>query len=123
MYPSLQVRLTPVHGFEPPVVSVGYSPPARRGEGPGTLSQDVRFAALKADWRGESFTVVTAEWREGYATLYHTSVLRRGGAEAEQIIKTFLTAVWAFANELHDEILVFNEGYEFFAVMALRSWR
>jgi hypothetical protein len=91
-------------------VSVGYQPPGRRGEGPGMLVQDIKFAHLRVEWRNESFIAIVAEWREQWANLRQTSLLRRGGSEAEQIIKALLTAVWAHSNELHDEVWLFNEG-------------
>lgn len=97
--------------MEPPVIHVVYQPPARRGNGPGRLAQDIQFAHFRLEWKNENFILVVAEWREGYNTRSYTAVLRRGGADAELVINSLMIAAATYSLEPREEILVFNDGY------------
>lgn len=105
------VRISPLPGLEPPVAHVVYRAPARRGDGPGRLAQDIQFATFRLEWRNEVFTLIVAEWREVYSTRTYTAVLRRGGAEVEPLINTLIIAASAYHQELREEILIFNDGW------------
>lgn len=119
--PGFQTRISPLPGVEPPVAHVVYRAPVRRGDGPGRLAQDIQFANFRLEWRNEVFTLVVAEWREVYGTRTFTAVLRRGGAEVEVLINTLIIAASAYAQELREEILIYNEGYVFVLAVSRSS--
>ncbi|KAI1754271.1 P-loop containing nucleoside triphosphate hydrolase protein [Xylaria castorea] len=110
-----------------PVALTLYVPPARRIDGDqGALAQKLHFGKFEYRWRGHDFLVYVVNGRDGtqaYAAVTNHYVLsaERGPAEA------LLLAAGAWANELHGEVWVFDQGYwqksaELFRSIMGASW-
>ncbi|KAI0908819.1 ATPase [Ustulina deusta] len=104
-----------------------YVPPPRRIDGdPGALRERLVFAKFEYGWRGHDFVVYVVDGRDGtepYGGSKNHYVLSAERAHAEAL----LLAAGAWANELHGEVWVFDQGYwqknaDLFRSVAGASW-
>ncbi|KAI0455470.1 P-loop containing nucleoside triphosphate hydrolase protein [Xylaria acuta] len=110
-----------------PVAWTVYVPPARRIDGdPGALAQKLNFGKFEYRWRGRDFLVYVVDGRDGteaYAATTNHYVLSAEREHAEAL----LLAAGGWANELHGEVWVFDQGYwqksaELFRSIMGASW-
>ncbi|KAK3319445.1 P-loop containing nucleoside triphosphate hydrolase protein [Apodospora peruviana] len=98
-------------GLPPSLIWKGYIPPARRIDGsPGVLVQDVVFAKFLYKWDGAEFVVYVVDGRDGvmaYPPVRNNYILTTDVHKADSLI----IAAGKWANELHDEIWVWDGGY------------
>ncbi|KAI1312083.1 ATPase [Xylaria venustula] len=98
-------------GVFAPVVWTDYLPPARRLDGdPGALRTTLRFAKFEYGWRGHAFIVYVVDGRDGdepYGGSTNHYILSGTRAPADAL----LLAAGSWANELHGEVWVFDQGY------------
>ncbi|TRX91387.1 hypothetical protein FHL15_007809, partial [Xylaria flabelliformis] len=97
-------------GVFSPVAWTLYVPPARRIDGdPGALAQKLNFGKFEYRWRGHDFLVYVVDGRDGtqaYAAVTNHYVLSAEREHAEAL----LLAAGGWANELHGEVWVFDQG-------------
>ncbi|KAK3324812.1 P-loop containing nucleoside triphosphate hydrolase protein [Cercophora scortea] len=114
-------------GLPSSIIWTGYLPPARRIDGStGTLVQQVEFAKFLYKWSDAEFIVYAASGRDGseaYPQLRHCYILTSDTHKADALI----LAAGQWANQLHDEIWVFDSGYwdksaELFQSVKRASW-
>ncbi|KAK3687168.1 P-loop containing nucleoside triphosphate hydrolase protein [Podospora appendiculata] len=114
-------------GLPSSVIWKGYLPPARRIDGStGTLIQQVEFAKVLYKWDGAEFIVYVASGRDGaeaYPLVRNCYILTSDPPKADALI----LAAGRWANQLHDEIWVFDGGYwsksaELFQSVKRVSW-
>ncbi|KAI0554125.1 P-loop containing nucleoside triphosphate hydrolase protein [Xylaria curta] len=114
-------------GVFSPVAWTVYVPPARRIDGdPGALAQKLNFGKFEYRWRGHDFLVYVVDGRDGtqaYAAYTNHYVLSTEREHAEAL----LLAAGSWANELHGEVWVFDQGYwqknaELFRSIMGASW-
>ncbi|KAF8314781.1 P-loop containing nucleoside triphosphate hydrolase protein [Clavulina sp. PMI_390] len=108
-----KAHLVPLSNSELPVLSTDFRPPARRRDGSGTLSQTVMFGGYHLKWEEHHFLLFVTEWREGSfirrcKAVLHPQVL---GTDAEALINSLFVTIGNYENELHAEILMYNNGY------------
>ncbi|KAI1419814.1 ATPase [Xylaria sp. FL1777] len=98
-------------GVFAPVAWSEYMPPPRRIDGnPGALRATLRFAKFAYVWRGYDFIVYVVDGRDGtepYGGGTNQYVLCGERADAEAL----LLAAGGWANELHGEVWVFDQGF------------
>ncbi|KAI0481759.1 P-loop containing nucleoside triphosphate hydrolase protein [Xylaria cf. heliscus] len=98
-------------GVFSPVAWTLYMPPARRIDGDrGLLAQKLNFGKFSYRWRGLDFMLYVVSGRDGtqaYAATTNHYVLSATRADAEGL----LLAAGAWADELHGEVWVFDQGY------------
>ncbi|KAI0855647.1 P-loop containing nucleoside triphosphate hydrolase protein [Xylaria cubensis] len=114
-------------GVFSPVAWTLYVPPARRIDGdPGALAQKLNFGKFEYRWRGHDFLVYVVDGRDGtqaYPAVTNHYVLSTDREHAEAL----LLAAGSWANELHGEVWVFDQGYwqknaELFRSIMGASW-
>ncbi|KAI0971204.1 ATPase [Xylaria arbuscula] len=114
-------------GVFAPVVWTDYLPPARRLDGDlGALRATLRFAKFEYGWRGHDFIVYVVDGRDGdepYGGSTNHYILSGTRFPAEAL----LLAAGSWANELHGEVWVFDQGYwqknaELFRSVMGASW-
>ncbi|KAI0190240.1 ATPase [Xylaria flabelliformis] len=114
-------------GVFSPVAWTLYVPPARRIDGdPGALAQKLNFGKFEYRWRGHDFLVYVVDGRDGtqaYPAVTNHYVLSTEREHAEAL----LLAAGSWANELHGEVWVFDQGYwqknaELFRSIMGASW-
>lgn len=110
---SGRARATPLEdeGAAPGSLSWSvYVPPARRLDGsPGAVAKAPVFGKFSYGWGGHDFIVYLVDGRDGsssYPQVLNYYVLSADAATAEALI----TAAGSWANELHEEIWVFDGG-------------
>ncbi|GBE80036.1 hypothetical protein SCP_0212380 [Sparassis crispa] len=90
------------------VSSVYFVPFARRlGQIPGILVNMIRFAAFHVSWDAYDFILYIVRYPQGISEIVQHYVLHEG---PEEHSRALLVAAGAWQNQLHDEILVFNQG-------------
>ena len=90
-------------------------PQSRMSEKPGQLRDKVTFGKYNYAWKEHSFIVYLAEYDEGWSrrasTLFILSKREQGrtSESVPQHVDELITAASAWEDELHDEILVFDQ--------------
>ncbi|KAI1202479.1 P-loop containing nucleoside triphosphate hydrolase protein [Nemania serpens] len=114
-------------GVFAPMVQSHYVPPPRRIDGElGALAEKLNFGKFEYGWRGHDFILYIADGRDGteaYTASAHHYLLSADRAPAEAL----LLAAGSWANELHGEVWVFDQGYwqksaELFRSIMGASW-
>ncbi|KAI0444994.1 P-loop containing nucleoside triphosphate hydrolase protein [Xylaria telfairii] len=94
-----------------PVSWTVYVAPARRIDGdPGFLAQKLNFGKFAYRWRGREFLLYVADGRDGteaYTARANQYLLSAERGHADGL----LLAAGSWANELHEEVWVFDQGY------------
>ncbi|KAI1117027.1 ATPase [Nemania sp. NC0429] len=112
--------------FAPMVLSM-YVPPPRRIDGElGALAEKLNFGKFEYSWRGHDFILYVADGRDGtspYPAFTNHYILSADRAPVEAL----LLAAGSWANELHNEVWVFDQGYwqknsELFSSVMGASW-
>ncbi|KAI0268229.1 P-loop containing nucleoside triphosphate hydrolase protein [Gloeopeniophorella convolvens] len=80
--------------------------PKNAGPVPGLISDTVEYGGLKAYWKGKEFLVYIARWPSGFSTTTQTFVLYEG---PQSFTRELLLAAGVWADQLHDELWVFNQ--------------
>ncbi|KAI0802370.1 ATPase [Xylaria sp. FL0064] len=108
---SASAWTTAKNGVFAPVEWTEYMPPARRIDGDlGTLRSLLRFAKFAYSWEGHDFIVYVVDGRDGaepYGGSTNHYVLCAEPVRAENLI----LAAGSWANELHGEVWVFDQGF------------
>lgn len=112
-----------------PLFWTEYAPPARRLNGsPGSLTASLKFGRFAYNWRGHEFILYVADGRDGpevYAGSINHYIL--SPPSSSSATEALLLAAGRWANELHEEVWVFDQGYwkksaELFASVAKAKW-
>ncbi|KAI1333486.1 ATPase [Xylariaceae sp. FL0016] len=94
-----------------PLSWTNYLAPARRIDGdPGTLVDQLNFGKFIYRWRGDEFLLYVVDCRDGtqaYSKLTNQYVLASNRSRADAL----LLAAGRWGTELHEQILVFDQGY------------
>ncbi|KAF2964555.1 hypothetical protein GQX73_g9007 [Xylaria multiplex] len=104
-----------------------YIPPRQRIDGdPGALAEKLNFGKFEYTWRGHDFIVYVVDGRDGsqpYGGTTNHYILSTEREHADSL----LLAAGSWANELHGEVWVFDQGYwqkssELFRSIMGASW-
>ncbi|KAJ3553044.1 hypothetical protein NPX13_g10974 [Xylaria arbuscula] len=104
-----------------------YQPPRRRIDGDkGGLNEIIKFAAFQYKWKGHDFVLYVVDGRDGtepYGAYTNQYVL----GKERSLNEALLLAAGNWANELHGEVWVFDQGYwqknvELFESVSGASW-
>jgi len=102
---------TSSNGVFSPVSWTVYFPPRRRIDGdPGSLGEQLNFGKFEYSWRGHDFLLYIVDGRDGtspYGVTRNHYVLSTERKHADAL----LLAAGSWANELHGEVWVFDQGY------------
>jgi hypothetical protein len=94
----------------PSLSSKSYIPPARRLDGDiGSLGEHLSFGKCLFKWRGKEFIIYLVDGRDGtgsYPQLMDFYVLSTDAQSADELILT----VGRWADDLHEEVWVFDQG-------------
>ncbi|KAI0068685.1 P-loop containing nucleoside triphosphate hydrolase protein [Artomyces pyxidatus] len=91
------------------VTNVGFIPLTRgAGPRPGVLVDSVEYGAFELTWQDHSFLLYIAKWPLGFSEVSQHFILYEG---PETISRELLLSAGIFADQLHDEIWVFNQGF------------
>ncbi|KAF5333195.1 hypothetical protein D9611_002641 [Ephemerocybe angulata] len=102
------VTTTPVEKT-PLITNSFFVPLSKRLAGiPGVLVDSIEFGALKLEWNGFEYLVFAVTFPIGFGTSQQFFILHEGPQEPARLL---LLASGAWANELHEEIWVYNQGY------------
>lgn len=116
-----------VSGTLNPFTWTEYLPPPRRINGDqGALNEVVKFAVFEYRWRTYLFRLYVVDGRDGtepYAATTNQYLLSEERSHAEEL----LLAAGNWANELHGEVWVFDQGFwqksvELFKSLSGASW-
>lgn len=88
--------------------STSFSPLPRRSGPPGILVDSTDFGAYKVAWKEVEFIIYVVSWPEGFGSRAVQVVLFEG---KETVIDAFILEVGGYGKELHEEIMVYNQGY------------
>lgn len=112
-----------------PLFWTEYAPPERRLDGdPGSLTAALKFGRFAYAWRGHEFILYVVDGRDGpeaySASTNHYLLSPEPAAAAADAL---LLAAGSWANELHGEVWVFDQGYwqksaELFRSVERASW-
>ncbi|KAI0527945.1 ATPase [Xylaria bambusicola] len=114
-------------GIFTPLTWTEYVPPLRRIDGDqGMLNDTLKFAIFQYQWRDYNFTLYVVDGRDGaepYGGSTNQYILTDKRASAEAL----LVSAGSWANELHEEVWVFDQGYwekstELFQSVLGASW-
>ncbi|OCH90947.1 P-loop containing nucleoside triphosphate hydrolase protein [Obba rivulosa] len=124
MYPGKSVLLstdwnTNILGFPGAVIqptsesdlitSVIFVPFARRlGQLPGVLMDQIKFGSFHVAWDKYDFILYIIKWPQGFGEVIQHFFVHDG---PEKHIRSLILAAGSWFNQLHEEILVFNQGY------------
>ncbi|KAI0110449.1 P-loop containing nucleoside triphosphate hydrolase protein [Nemania sp. FL0031] len=114
-------------GVFSPLAWTVYEPPRSRLDGdPGALGQELHFGHFEYSWRGHDFILYVVDGRDG-PEAYSARVNHYILAEDNAAVDALLLAAGAWANELHGEVWVFDQGYwqksaELFRSVMGASW-
>lgn len=107
--PLDDVVRNPVYG--PGVSWRGYSPPGRRLDGrPGVMFESVIFGKFAYKWNDEDFILYIADGRDGdssWPVVTNHYILGSSTHKIDELIKE--ATQWGY--ELHNEVLVFDQGF------------
>lgn len=104
-----------------------YQPPSRRIDGnPGGLALDVQFGKFLYTWQGTEFIVYLVDGRDGmssYPPVRNNYILTADRPKADALV----VAAGRWANELHDQVWVWDDGRwiksaELFESVRKASW-
>lgn len=96
-----------------------FIPPARRynDENGGTFIQQIQFGCYDFVFKGQQFIVYIASGSEGgmmtntFNYILVEDLNMEGKAAAQKKTDEFIAAAGSWAQELHDEVLVFDQGF------------
>ncbi|KAI0411056.1 ATPase [Xylaria grammica] len=98
------------NGTFAPMTWTMYAPPRSRIDGDeGTLAEQIKFAKFEYIWRGHDFIVYVVDGRDGTEPYGGTTNHYVLSAEREHA-EALLLAAGSWANELHGEVWVFDQG-------------
>jgi hypothetical protein len=90
---------------------ITYQPPDKQFDGgSGSLIQSVLSGKYLLVWQGEQYTMYVIDGRDGM-TAYPQVTMQYIVSVAPDTSEKLLMAAGVWANELHDEIWVFDQGY------------
>jgi transitional endoplasmic reticulum ATPase len=99
------------NGVFSPVSWTIYFPPRRRIDGdPGNLAEQLNFGKFEYSWQGHDFLLYMVDGRDGtypYGVTRNQYLLSTERKHANAL----LLAAGSWANELHGEVWVFDQGY------------
>ncbi|KAI1364759.1 P-loop containing nucleoside triphosphate hydrolase protein [Xylaria arbuscula] len=104
-----------------------YLPPRRRIDGDkGGLNEIIKFAAFQYKWKGYDFVLYVVDGRDGTEP-YGASTNQYVLGKERSLNEALLLAAGSWANELHGEVWVFDQGYwqknvELFESVSGASW-
>ncbi|KAI8627331.1 P-loop containing nucleoside triphosphate hydrolase protein [Xylariaceae sp. FL1651] len=88
-----------------------YAPPRRRIDGnPGALIEKLNFGKFEYNWQGHDFIMYVVDGRDG-SSPYGITTNHYILAAERQHADALLVAAGSWANELHGEVWVFDQGY------------
>ncbi|KAI0304056.1 P-loop containing nucleoside triphosphate hydrolase protein [Russula brevipes] len=76
---------------------------------PGILLESVEYGAFKAFWQGKQFILYIARWPMGFGQVTQYFILHEG---PESTSRELLLATGVWSDQLHDEIWVYNQGWQ-----------
>ncbi|VDC06307.1 unnamed protein product [Peniophora sp. CBMAI 1063] len=82
--------------------------PKNRSEVPGALAQSIQYGGFKVSWQSYEFIVYTVVYPQGFGQYQQHFILHDGPKGPAH---TMLLAAGVFADALHNEIWVFNQGF------------
>ena len=108
---SGQATAVPVDGDDTVISSLkwtSYAPPAKRMDGgKGALGESIQFGKYLYTWNGKEYLLYIIIGMQGDFSIRNSYLLGPTKEDTEGL----MLAAGHYANELHDEILVFDEGY------------
>ncbi|KAI0824726.1 P-loop containing nucleoside triphosphate hydrolase protein [Trametes gibbosa] len=91
------------------ITSVYFIPLARRlSQIPGVLVDQISYGAFQVAWDKYDFLLYIIKYPQGFGTTTQHYILHKG---SEDPARTLLVAAGAWADQLHQEILVFDNGF------------
>jgi len=100
-----------VEPISPPELIVNtffVSLPKNSGPVPGVLFDSVEYGAFKAFWQGKPFILYIVRWPSGFGQTTEHFLLHEGPAS---VSRELLLAIGTWADQLHNEIWVYNQGW------------
>jgi hypothetical protein len=98
-------------GVFAPMTWTSYIPPRRRIDGdPGLLAEKLNFGKFEYHWKGHDFILYVVDGRDGtqpYGVSTNHYILSAEREHADEL----LLAAGSWANELHGEVWVYDQGY------------
>jgi len=104
-FPDALIQPIPNSEFD---TVLSFIPFARRDREGGALVQDVRFGGFNVAWKDVDLIFYAIQWPFGFSYDQQYFVLHEG---PEAIPLSFLASVGTWAAQLHEEVLVFNQGF------------
>jgi AAA+ superfamily predicted ATPase len=105
-FPDALTALIPGKKFLSHAVFVPF---ARRTGHAGVVAKDVFYGVFRLAWKDYEYTVYIVQWPQGYGYQKQHFILREGKDEGPT--RQLLFAAGAWATELREEILVFQQGW------------
>lgn len=90
------------------VTNATFIPLARKGPIPGVIMDSVWYGAFRMAWREYDFILYILKWSNGFGTYSENFILHEG---TEAPARLLLLEAGAYAEKLHNEIWVFNQGF------------
>jgi len=91
------------------ITSLYFVPLARRlGKIPGVLIDQIKFGLFSVSWDKYDFVVYVVKYLHGFGDMSQHYILHEG---PEDPSRALVMAAAAWNNQLHDEILVYNQGF------------
>ncbi|RPA98734.1 P-loop containing nucleoside triphosphate hydrolase protein [Choiromyces venosus 120613-1] len=104
-----KIKLTPSTSKANPILSkLTFQPSTRRANGPGSIGHSIDFAKFMLCRDGKEFVYYFASWPEGYNIIRAHYFLHSDHEKAD--VEDIVLQACAYTMELHQEILVFNDG-------------
>ncbi|KAF9481812.1 P-loop containing nucleoside triphosphate hydrolase protein [Pholiota conissans] len=92
-----------------PLITNLFFVPLSRSMGiPGLLVDQVEYGSFKLNWNQFDFIVYAIQYPQGFGILTQYFILHEG---PEEVSRLYLLSAGAWADSLHDEIWVFNQGF------------
>lgn len=108
---SGQATAVPIDGDDAVTSSLKwsfYAPPAKRMDGgEGALGESIQFGKYLYTWNGKEYLLYIIIGMQGGFSIRNSYLLGPSKEDTEGL----MLAAGHYASELHDEILVFDEGY------------
>ncbi|KAI0053596.1 P-loop containing nucleoside triphosphate hydrolase protein [Auriscalpium vulgare] len=91
------------------ITSIRFQPlPKNAGPVPGAIAHQVQYGAFKLTWQTKNFILYIATWPVGFSDVSMHFLLHEG---PEDLSRELLLSAGIWADQLHDEIWVFNQGF------------
>ncbi|KAG0634088.1 P-loop containing nucleoside triphosphate hydrolase protein [Tuber brumale] len=104
-----KITLTPSTSKADPILSkLTFQPSSRRANGPGSIGHSIDFAKFMLCKNGKEYVYYFASWPEGYDIVRAHYFLH--SEKEKRDLEDIVLQACAYSTELHQEILVLNNG-------------